>query len=515
MKRTVLITTLVLAVVMTVVSGCDPTLGFDGSRKVKFTVKSASSLATKTSSGSLENGYWTIDWTQSTDQIRIYSPNTGVVTGYDGTATLTPTDPSQELDYSYSDYTIEKVSRSGHVSSAQLKNVGENGLSWLSNSTATFYGAYPKDVKICSTTDHKLRFAVEIPGVGTSGQTGKREDVSKMPLLAIQTVENGGEVTLDFYPAFSTYEFELRSFEDNMTIYSVEFSSGTTTDYVTGMCYYDLNKLSSGSHFLPNNLISYESGNTSIKFDFGESGKAVSESQNIYLTFFTLPRAYTNPVIKVDCKVNGMRSTKKLVLKKTDSDLTFPAGSFAQINGVEVKGDFLCFKTITVNGTVVAWDTVDDQNPAILPQASQFNVKGTGVLNVYDEHKGEGDPTSPDYDPDYGKPYRQYWVVPEGVTATVSFKIVTPRTGTYTIEPIGDVSSFTLTGCGNDLSIPADGKISFTVTPNTSESKTIHFKTSITTSDGVTYNIDSETQLFDIRGYHYFVTKDPLPHLNP
>ena len=308
-------------------------------------------------------------------------------------------------------------------------------------------------------------------------------------------------------------EFELRSFEDNMTIYSVEFSSGTTTDYVTGMCYYDLNKLSSGSHFLPNNLISYESGNTSIKFDFGESGKAVSESQNIYLTFFTLPRAYTNPVIKVDCKVNGMRSTKKLVLKKTDSDLTFPAGSFAQINGVEVKGDFLCFKTITVNGTVVAWDTVDDQNPAILPQASQFNVKGTGVLNVYDEHKGEGDPTSPDYDPDYGKPYRQYWVVPEGKTATVSFKIVTPREGTYTITPVGDTDGFTVGGTLSGA-IPADGKISFTVTSTTDAEKTLHFKTSIT-SGGVTYNIDSETQLFDIRGYHYFVTVDPLPHLNP
>ena len=512
MKKTALFSILLLAVGMTVLAGCDPSsLDLNGGRKVKFTVNSASATATKTSNGTLENGYWTIDWTESTDQIRIYSPNTGTVTGNDGSTTFTPTDPRYELDYSYADYTIENVSRSGHVSSASLKNVGENGLSWLSNSTATFYAAYPKDVKICSTTDNKLRFAVEIPDAGTSGQTGSRNDVSKMPLLAIQTVENGGDVTLDFYPAFSTYEFELRSFEDDMTIYSVEFASGTTTDYVTGMCYYDLNKLSSGSHFLPNDDILYESGKTSIKFDFGTTGKEVSETENMYLTFFTLPRAFTNPVIKVDCKVNGYRSTKSLVLKKTNSDFTFPAGSFAKVNGIEVKGDFLRFKTITVNGTVVAWDNVTDQNPALLPQASQFNVKGTGVLNVYDEHKGEGDPTSPDYDPNYGKPYRQYWVVPNGVTATVSFKIVTPRTGTYTITPVGDTDSFTV---GGTLSgdIPADGKISFTVTSNTDESKTLHFITSIT-SGGVTYNIDSETQLFDIRGYHYFVTVDPLPHI--
>lgn len=512
MKNKALFSTLLLTVVLTVLSSCDPTLMNEGGRKVKFTASSATSTLTKTSNGAITNGYWTIDWNTG-DKIRIYSPNTGIVTGDDGTATLTPTDPSQELPYSYSDYTIDRISRSGHVSSATLKNVGDNGLTWMSDQTATFYGAYPNDVLICSTTDHKLRFAVEIPDAGTTGQTGVRDDVSKMPLLAIQTVENGGDVTLDFYPAFSTYELELNSFEDDMTIYSVEFSSGTTTDYVTGMCYYDLNKLSSGSHFLPNSAINYESGNPSIKFDFGTTGKAVSETQKMYLTFFTLPRAYTNPVIKVDCKVNDVRATKKLVLKKTDSDLTFPAGAFAMIKGIEVKGDFLRFKTITINGTPVAWDEKDG-TPDLIPQASQFNVKpqpadideedvNHGVYNVYDKHRYD-DPT----DPDYAKEYRQYWVIPQGKTATVSFKIVTPRTGTYKIEPIGDVSSFTVGGTleGN---IPADGKISFTVTPNTTESKTLHFKTSIT-SGGVTYNIDSETQLFDIRGYHYFVTVDPL-----
>ena len=517
MKNKALFSTLLLTVVLTVLSSCDPTLSNEGGRKVKFTVNSATSPLTKTSSGTLGTDYWTINWV-SGDQIRIYSPNTGTVSGNEGTVPF-PTDPTQGLDYSYSDYSINVVtppSGSGHVSSATLKNVDANGLTWLSNQTATFYGAYPKDVQICSTlpdSDGKyhLRFAVEIPDAGTSGQTGVRDDVSKMPLLAIQTVENGGDVTLDFYPAFSTYELELSSYSGNMTIHSVEFSSGTTTDYVTGMCYYDLNKLPAGSHFLPNSAIDYETGNPSIKFDYGDTGKNVSTDNAISVTFFTLPRTYTNPVIKVDFSVNGSRYTKKLVLKKTDADLTFPAGSFVKINGIQVKGE-VCFKSITINGTVVDWFDPEPGtvNPDLIPQASQFNVKGTGVENVYDLHKGEGDPTDPNYDPDYGKDHRQYWVVPEGVTATVSFKIVTPRTGTYKIEPVGDVTSFTVDPLEGN--IPADGKISFTVTPNTSDPKTIHFKTSIT-SGGVTYNIDSETQLFDIRGYHYFVTKDPLEHI--
>ena len=516
MKNKALFSTLLLTVALTVLSSCDPTLNNEGGRKVKFTVSSANSPLTKTSNGQLGTDYWTINWVTN-DQIRIYSPNTGTVSGSTGTATV-PTDPTQGLDYSYSDYSIDAVTTSGHVSSATLKNVGSNGLTWLSDQTATFYGAYPKDVAICSSLDKKLRFAIEIPDAGTSGQTGVRDDVSKMPLLAIQTVENGGDVTLDFYPAFSTYQFGLVSAEGDMTIYSVKFSSGTDTDYVTGMCYYDLNKLPAGSHFLPNNLIDYEgtSCKTSIEFDFGTAGKSVSTTDTLSLAFFTLPRAYTNPKLTVDFSVNGShRYSKTLVLKKTNDDLTFPAGNFAKINAVQVKGD-ICFKTITINGTVAAWDSTT-VTPALMPQTSQFNVKpqptdiddegvNHGVYNVFDQHQGE-DPS----DPDYGKQYRQYWVIPQGKTATVSFKIITPKTGTYTITPVGDTDSFTVTGnlSGNIEDLGTTRTVSFQITPTTTANKTLHFNTTVT-SGGVTYNIDSETQLFDIRGYHYFVTVDPL-----
>ena len=516
MKNKALFSTLLLTVALTVLSSCDPTLNNEGGRKVKFTVSSANSPLTKTSNGQLGTDYWTINWVTD-DQIRIYSPNTGTVSGSTGTATV-PTDPDQGLDYSYSDYSIDAVTTSGHVSSATLKNVGTNGLTWLSDQTATFYGAYPKDVLICASLDNKLRFAVEIPDAGTSGQTGVRDDVSKMPLLAIQTVENGGDVTLDFYPAFSTYQFGLVSYEGDMTIYSVKFSSGTDTDYVTGMCYYDLNKLPAGSHFLPNNLIDYEgtSCKTSIEFDFGTAGKSVSTTDTLSLAFFTLPRAYTNPKLTVDFSVNGShRYSRTLVLKKTDADLTFPAGNFAKINAVQVKGE-ICFKTITINGVAAAWDSTA-VTPALMPQSSQFNVKpqptdiddegvNHGVYNVFDKHEGE-DPS----DPDYGKQYRQYWVIPQGKTATVSFKIITPKTGTYTITPVGDTDSFTVTGnlSGNIEDLGDTRTVSFQITPTTTANKSLHFNTTVT-SGGVTYNIDSETQLFDIRGYHYFVTVDPL-----
>ena len=36
------------------------------------------------------------------------------------------------------------------------------------------------------------------------------------------------------------------------------------------------------------------------------------------------------------------------------------------------------------------------------------------------------------------------------------------------------------------------------------------FNVTVTATDGEVYNIDSETQLYDMRGYHYFVTQCPL-----
>ena len=87
MKNKALFSTLLLTVALTVLSSCDPTLNNEGGRKVKFTVSSANSPLTKTSNGQLGTDYWTINWVTD-DQIRIYSPNTGIVSGSTGTATV-------------------------------------------------------------------------------------------------------------------------------------------------------------------------------------------------------------------------------------------------------------------------------------------------------------------------------------------------------------------------------------------------------------------------------------------
>ena len=163
------------------------------------------------------------------------------------------------------------------------------------------------------------------------------------------------------------------------------------------------------------------------------------------------------------------------------------------------------FKYLTLQGEVVEWNAeVVDAELAQQPQASQFAVEG--VKNVYEIHNNS----------DTYKPYRQTWVLGDK-TATVSFKVFTPFEGTWEIVPQGATDKFlvngnapaTLTGSVHAQGDPVTW-ISFTVQADgAGDGDRIWFKTYVTSPDGQKFSLDSETQLYDLRGYHYFQVNEP------
>lgn len=117
-KNRVFISTLLLAVALTVTTSCDPLLNVEG-RKVKFSAVSKASLATKTAYGDYTGGYQIIGWSEN-DKIRIYSPDTNISVENNGSegnpgnsgnvptdASWTPTDAAFNLSYWFADYTID------------------------------------------------------------------------------------------------------------------------------------------------------------------------------------------------------------------------------------------------------------------------------------------------------------------------------------------------------------------------------------------------------------------------
>lgn len=539
MKNSIFFSTILLALAMMVTAGCDPTLENEGGRKVKFTASANLVPSTKTAYGAPVEGFQLINWSAN-DQIRIFSPNAHVENaGSAGNAgssgTWHSTDEAFGLDYSYADYKVTNITTSGHKSIADLQNVGDNGLTWTGTGDATFYAAYPTSTLYTSNSAGKLRFAPFVPGGNgdaTPGtQTGDSTKVSNMSLLAMKTVSSGNAVKLDFYPAFSTFKFVLKSAQEALTVQSVELYIDPTgmTDteknhmWLTGYCYFDLNAVSPDAsdydlHYLANSALEFDSPSKSIKINVNNA--PISTTTEAIFTIFTLPCTIDHLCFRVNFTHNGASYSKMLRLKNNSEWVSFPAGHKAVITGLAVNPDLWTFKTITLKGEALEWEVKEiSTSSSESPQASQFAVTGTGVKNVYTEHPADG------------KPYRQYWVLPTTeTTAKVTFDVMSPFGGTYTVTPAGSVSDFEIKyykedGVTETTNTGAIGrtvgtvkfptKVIFTVTPKssaTADSK-LWFNVTVTTESGglgEVYNIDSETQLYDMRGYHYFVTKDPL-----
>lgn len=363
--RALIFAFLLPAFLVIVLAGCDPTLNTDG-RKVKFTAVSKAPLATKTvytrQGQTGGQTYQTIAWKEG-DKIRIYCPKVeGEVFGYnDGTVTYTETDPRFSLDYIYADYSVQQIDNSDFPKSkASLANVDPNGLVWAGTQKATFYAAYPFGTKICSNLSSQLRFAIEVP-VGNFGssssnlQTGDSTFVENMPLLAIQKdVNNGDPVNLDFYPAFSAFEFVLNSADDtNLTIDWFELFTDTeaTNEFLTGLCYYDLNALSAGEHFLPNSSLSFDGGGKSIKVNVNQTASATTAAS---FTLFALPCTFNQLSIRVAfTPEGGAQMTKTLKLKQNNNWISFPAGRKARIHGLALEGGSKW--QLNINDLVLPW----------------------------------------------------------------------------------------------------------------------------------------------------------------
>ena len=90
---------------------------------------------------------------------------------------------------------------------------------------------------------------------------------------------------------------------------------------------------------------------------------------------------------------------------------------------------------------------------------------------------------------------------------TGSYERITNSGGTVTRQKVEFAAGATISGTVND---GHPTKISLHITPKASAASgdQINLRTYVTNADGsVKYSLDSETQLYDLRGYHYFVIR--------
>lgn len=419
MKNKASFSVILLAIALMVTTACDPALNAEGGRKVRFTAVSKTSPATKTVYGSpVTSGIQAIYWTGA-DKIRIYSPDTNVyIQNSDPSVpngNWKPTNEAFELDYWYADYQL--VPYANDPSKATLENANGNGLAWNGNGTATFYAAYPYNTAISATlrdanNNNKpyLRLAVQVP----ASQTGNEDDVEDMPMIAIQpNVSSGEEVKLDFYPAFSAFEFHLKSADDqSLTLNSFKLESGTSSEPLTGYCHYNLNLLPTesvaaegyDSHYLKNTALSFDEAGTSVEIPLNQT---ITNSSEAVFTLFTLPVALSNLTISVTfTPAGGSQMTKSLKLKQNDEWITFRAGHKARITGMALEAGEQWNFRIELDSEARPWELITETTTfSQNVQSTRFeisNAKESGN-NYYPE--GTRDYQVRTLDMDNGKTY--------------------------------------------------------------------------------------------------------------
>ena len=305
---------------------------FSASGSIKFRAKTHGEMPpTKTAySGQTYDGadgkYERIDWVDG-DKIAL--------------AMSTPSSAWSKLNY-----IVSNVSAGSQYSNAKLEHEGENGLQW-GEGVHDFWAAYPSSATVA---DHTLSAA--IPGSQTAYYDKKKNDVLLFnPDMSLAFMvasnqadpENTSSIDLDFYPAFNTFDFTVKS---NDNIYITGFDIETETYYTEegidvplwGTVVADFSSVDNMSYTLSTSA-SAEKGRT-IGLVFDDSNGAsfnpqISTTTSMNFKVFALPQDITGVRISFHLN-NGV--THSLRLKQGDDWVTFPAGIKAKITGLLVPG---------------------------------------------------------------------------------------------------------------------------------------------------------------------------------
>ena len=484
-------------------AGCQKEGRIGGKDAIRFSAES--NPGTKTVyAGEGANGRERINWREN-DEIRIFS------------------DKSEHRYHEgqhWADYIITSVSNSGSVSKGKIDNVpGDgtgNGLIWKEAGDYKFFAIYPPQDQ---EYGHKGKFVANIPNLQTIDITTRAPFTPSMDYAVMTAATNittsvdgeGPTINMEFEPAYTAFEF---TFNSDMPLeitrmVLVRLNSSTGEMYPLAGQY--------SIEYDEDQNVSYNptSASNVIIVAFDEQKPKVTADDSFTFSAFTLPIDISNLEFSLTVKADDWDAAETRVLKlyyKNGEPVTFAGGLKHKISAT-IQGAHN-FKSITLNGEAVDWteETVTT-NSNETPQSTQFAVTGAGIKNVYELHKTEAN-----------KVYRQTWVLGEN-TANVSFKIFSPVGGEYKVKPyvkkadgtiVEGSDGFTITGdLTGDIGIAGQEhvatKVKFTVAVNgAANGDQLFFMTMVKDTDDVLYNLDSETQLFDTRGYHYFMVNDPL-----
>lgn len=430
-------------------------------------------------------------------------------------------------------YTVGTITDDGDKSYATLKEKDSSEeLYFNENETYKFWGVYPASVgdgtKLVNAQAEFAVSASQAPSGDAVKTTveGKSITLTTLPADMTQAVmlgaaenQTSSNVELEFYPAFTAFEFTLNSLTSDLILKELIL---TTAEGKSLAGTVEVNAIKTGGTTFAstdNYGISYPD-DKKVTYSFPDDTKITKDD---YLTFtvYALPETINGLTLEFHLGEDGSE-IQKATLKYQGNPIEFAACKKHNLRGIAVKGGWN-FEYLTLDIDVLDWVELEiEQSNGSGVQATQFSMSFNDTADA-DDHclryvKGND------------KDYRQCWVFDPTFTTgegdeattkateiTVKYKIMMPTSGSWSIEKCGDTGSFTVAVESTSGEVDSEGNtysgsliatgptyITITITSNATDLKTLYFKTFV--SDGTSsFSLDSETQLYDMRGYHYFI----------
>jgi hypothetical protein len=428
----------------------------------------------------------------------------------------------QDPNTHFATYTVASVSTSADkkVSEAELdEKDGPEELFFTGADSYTFWGIYPAAVGVgadllngeASYTINGVQPANDPTATTITKTVDNVEkklttlsaDMTQAVMLAKAENQTAESVVMQFYPAFTAFEFTLNSLTSDLELATLELTDAAGKSIAGNV----VATITTGGASTFVNTAS----DKALKYTFPE-GTKITKTDYLTFTVFALPE----DIVGLDLKftmADGEEQTAKLkqIVGEEKKDIKFEKCKKHNLRGIAVRGGWN-FKYLTLDIDVLKWvDVESDISSGDGVQATQFAVVGASNLRELKDKAVNESTTMTDAEKtaalNANKAYRQYWVFPAGQEVTVTYKIMMPLVGTWAVELCGDdASSFSVEPTSGNLA-GADASatyITLKINSTAEGEKTLYLKTTVT-SGGETYNLDSETQLYDMRGYHYFV----------
>ena len=510
---------LLSAGILLTLTGCQKGTTVGGGKDVTFKA-STKTYETRTSYGDVVTEgnlkYQRIDWT-SGDKILVWSDNAIVRQGLSH-----PSFPDNNTHIAT--YSLSNIRAEGRKSVANIEDPAGRGLQYLDDDSKkySFWGIYPAGAV---TQNPSVNNSTVLTLSGS--QTGVEPDMNQafMTAVALDTKADS-PVELQFYPAFTAFEFNLEGGDDDN--YSLEINKFTLESEGEGATALAGNFTATCS----NGTWSYDceaEGNSKVVTVTFSEPLTITKENSASFRFFALPQDLTN--LRITFWTNeGTKSTKLMKKGTVDQStgageyMTFAGTKYHKIKGLVLPGGMI-FSYITLDLQVLEWEATNMEGTSEeFPQTTQFSV--VGAKNGRDNLN-------------QGESARQQWYFKTGETVTVSFKVMLPAGGTWEVVPMGgtednpvaaDANLFTIKNVSvpvNDVptvetnlygpigqSGSTDVKLEITYNGSDSTPHSFYFLTyaySGANKTGEKYSIDSETQLYDRgRGYHTFFVNNAL-----